>query len=57
MEKFLGLPGAAPLTQEQMMGHAGEELARYVEIRALVFDLLKEADQLAVTIRKKSGFH
>jgi hypothetical protein len=57
MERFLDQAGAAPLTQEQMRDHAGEELERFLKIRAKVFELMKEADGLALVIRRKSGFH
>jgi hypothetical protein len=36
-----------------MRQRAGDELARFLEIRSQVFDLIAEADRLAAIIRQK----
>lgn len=53
MEQFLGSAAAQPISTEAMRHKAGEELARFLEIRSQVFDLMAEADRLAVIIRQK----
>lgn len=54
MEKFLSTADALPLGTEAMRHKAGAELERFLEIRAQVFELIVEADRLAVIIRQKS---
>jgi hypothetical protein len=53
MERFLSRPGPATLTQEQMHAFAAPELKRFLQIRTEVFELMKEADALAATIRQR----
>ncbi len=55
MEKFLSSADAQPINTEAMRHKAGEELKRFLEIRSQVFDLMAEADRLAVIIRQKSA--
>ena len=54
MEQFLGSTNAQPINREGVKGNADEELKRFLEIRSQVFDLLAEADHLAVNIRLKT---
>lgn len=54
MESFLDSRDAQPTTIEQMRVSAPNELDRFFAIRTEVFQLLKEADDLAVEIRRKA---
>ncbi len=54
LERFLGSADAQPLSTDSMKERAGEELARFLEIRAQVFELMTEADRLASAIRRKT---
>lgn len=54
-EKFLSRTEAAPFTLEDMRHHAHDELNRFLEIRAEVFRLMKEADDLAAVIRARAS--
>jgi len=53
MEVFLSRTEAQPIDTEVMRQRAGDELARFLEIRSQVFDLIAEADRLAAIIRQK----
>lgn len=55
MERFLASDDATPTTMEEMKGIAKTELDRFLEIRAEVFRLLGEADDLAREIRRKTS--
>lgn len=55
MEAFLSTADAQPVGTEAMRHKAGAELERFLEIRAQVFDLMTEADRLAVIIRQKAS--
>lgn len=54
-ERFLSKTNAAPFTFDDMKHQARNELARYLEIRAEVFRLMKEADDLAAIIRSRAS--
>jgi hypothetical protein len=54
MSKFLSTPAANPVGTEAMRHKAGAELERFLEIRSQVFDLMAEADRLAMIIRLKA---
>lgn len=54
MEKFLSHTDAQSAGTEVMRRNAGAELARFLEIRGQVFDLMAEADRLAAIIREKA---
>lgn len=53
MEQFLKCNDALPTTMEKMQNSAASELGRFLEVRAEVFQLLEEADELAEKIRSK----
>lgn len=53
MEQFLSSSDAQPIGMEAMRHKAGEELTQFLEIRSKVFDLMAEADRLAMIIRQK----
>ncbi|MCJ2127593.1 HNH endonuclease [Methylobacterium sp. E-045] len=53
IELFLKNSLSVPLTQEAMQAIAPEDFARFIKIRTEIFDLMLEADGLAVSIRKK----
>ncbi|MGV8830941.1 MAG: HNH endonuclease [Devosia sp.] len=55
IQAFLDSGGIAPTTPEQFAQQGGEEMERYLEIRRTVFELMLEADLLAVKIREKVG--
>lgn len=55
IERFLTPLESQQVAPEQFQRLAGKEMARYLEIRQLVFDLLQEADGLAASIRQKTG--
>lgn len=55
METFLSTADAQPVGTKAMRHKAGEELERFLEIRAQVFELMAEADRLAVVIRRKAS--
>lgn len=52
-KQFLAKTVAQPVDTAAMRHKAGDELERFLEIRSQVFDLMKEADDLAAIIRKK----
>ncbi len=54
MERFLSSADAQPMATETMRHKAGKELERFFEIRAQVFELMAEADRLAMIIRRKT---
>jgi len=54
MERFLGNTAAQSINSEGMRHKATEELSRFLEIRAQVFQLMAEADHLAAIIRQKA---
>lgn len=56
MEKFLSSADAQPIGTEAMRHKAGQELERFLEIRSQVFELMTEADRLAVAIRQKASY-
>jgi hypothetical protein len=53
MERFLDSADAQPIGTEAMRHKADEELTRFLEVRAQVFELMAEADRLAAIIRQK----
>lgn len=53
-EQFLSKANAALISTEDMRRCASGELVRFFEIREQVFNLLKEADELAAVIRKSA---
>ena len=55
MERFLGSAATQPINTEAIRHKANEELKRFLEIRSQVFDLMAEADRLAVIIRQKAA--
>ncbi|MBE7732192.1 HNH endonuclease [Devosia faecipullorum] len=55
MEKFLSSADAQPVGMDDMRHKAHDELERFLEIRKQVFDLMAEADRLAVVIRQKAS--
>lgn len=55
MEQFLGSANARPIGTVAMRHNADEDLKRFLEIRSQVFDLLAEADRLAISIRQKTA--
>lgn len=55
MERFLNGAVSASLSSEHFDRYAGSEMQRYLQIRRTVFELLQEADALAVSIRGKMG--
>ncbi|OBQ65276.1 HNH endonuclease [Mesorhizobium loti] len=54
-ERFLSKAAIAPFTFDDMKHQAHDELTRYLEIRAEVFRLMKEADDLASIIRSRAS--
>lgn len=55
MEAFLSTADAQPVGTEAMRHKAGAELERFLEVRSQIFDLMAEADRLAVIIRHKAS--
>lgn len=55
MERFLGNADAQKIGSDAMRHNAGEELKRFLEIRAQIFDLMAEADRLAAIIRQRAA--
>lgn len=53
MEKFLAGAESKRSSTEEMRHYAKAELERFLEIRATIFDLIAEADQLAAIIRRR----
>lgn len=55
MERFLVKTDAQPVAAAAMRLRAGDELQRFLDIRAQVFALIAEADRLAAIIRKEAS--
>ncbi|WP_120251485.1 HNH endonuclease [Sphingobium sp. YG1] len=55
IEQFLASAEVKPISSEVASHNADEDLKRFLEIRSQVFDLLTEADRLAVIIRQKAA--
>lgn len=53
LQHFLSGADAQPQGTDAMRQKAGAELERFLEIRSQVFDLMAEADRLAIAIRRK----
>jgi 5-methylcytosine-specific restriction endonuclease McrA len=55
IERFLSKAQLVTVSTEDMRHHAQDELGRFLAIRAEVFKLLKEADDLAAIIRQRAS--
>lgn len=53
IERFLNGADALTISPDIMKDNASEELSRFLEIRAQIFSLMAEADQIAAIIRQK----